>query len=45
MGKTWHDAPAKKRDIEAKKHARGDHRRMDPYSRAKESHWRNSEFN
>ena len=41
MGKTYRDNPAKKREIEFKKHERGDHRKMDPYNRAnmKKSSW------
>ena len=34
MGKTWRDRPSKRRDIENKKHERGDRRKMEPYSRA-----------
>jgi len=36
MGKTWHDSPAKKRDAAIHKAERGDHRKMVPYSRAKQ---------
>lgn len=41
MGKTYRDRPAKERQIEIKKHERGDHRKMDPYNRvnAKKSSW------
>ena len=41
MGRTYRDNPAKKREIEFKKHERGDHRKTDPYNRAnmKKSSW------
>ena len=34
MGKTLKDRPAKKYDNQQKRVARGEHRKMDPYSRA-----------
>lgn len=46
MSKTYRDRPAKERQITIKKHERGSHRRMDPYSRAfaKKSSWEEQQF-
>lgn len=43
MSKSWRDRPLKEREITVKKAERGDHRRMEPYVRARNKSWDNQE--
>lgn len=46
MGKTFRDRPAVERQIQIRKHERGEHRKMSPYRRSEEkrSNWDNQNF-
>lgn len=44
MSKTWRDKPAKERQVVVSKHERGEHRKMDPYVRARSKNWETRDF-